>query len=254
MKETKKERRKKAMPKAFMSLIVAVAVTILIGIKNWWGITDISVLKQTSSWAVVGVYGGIFLFAFAVSMCIFYREKLLKYKLSKNTLFILLAVLMSSMVTWASKDSYDSISEVMVAWALGVGCVWALFTIFSKFDYKNIEKNFKDFFLSLVYKVIIPSMFLCIVLIGKYDTDNTFLASAKEPLINAGAVFAMTSYKLVEVVYGLGKYEYSGLFILAVSVFLLFFWLYPFLKKAVTAQITSTLTGGSFTQFSQETK
>ena len=231
IKKTKKEKRLEAMPKAFVSLIVAVIVTILLWLRTRAGIIDIDMLKQTEgSWVIAGVYGGIFLFAFAVSMCIFYREKLLKFKPSKNTLFILLSVLMSSLAVWGSKDSFNSISEVMVAWTLGVGCCWAIFTIFLRFDYKNIEKNFKDLFLGLIYKVIIPSMFLCLVLIGKYDTDNNFLASAKEALIVAGTSITTAAYKLVEIVYGLGKYEYSGLFVLAILIFMVFFWLYSSLK------------------------
>lgn len=233
VKETKKERRKKATKKAVPNIVIALIVAAVVTFLFWFKSSSI-LLNGLTGWTLAGCLAAVFSFAFGFVMIPSYWKKLKeKSNFTKQTLFIILSVAMTSIAVWASKDNYHSFAEGALAWAIGTGCCYALFTIFSRFDYSKIEKNALDFVMGFLYKVLIPCMFLIIVLIGKIDTQGTFLPKAKAAMNVAGVAIANAASKLIEIIYNLGKYKYSGMFILAVFVFLIFFWMYKFLKGAI---------------------
>jgi len=225
-KEKHKKRIMAAKPNIILSLVVATIVTLI----SWYKVTFRNLpiadgVTSVSGWALFGIYGGIFTFAFGITFLMnnWTRYKN-KFRASKHTIFIILSLIMSGLATWASKGTW-------INFIIGLGMCLAVFEIFYRFDYAKIKQNFIQLVKSFAYGVIFPSMFLIIALMGVIDNENTFMNNVTPSLIKAGDAFTNGFISIVQQIYDLGKYEYSLQFIIAAFIFLIFFATYDFFKK-----------------------
>jgi hypothetical protein len=134
---------------------------------------------------------------------------------------------MSGIATYANSGDW-------IDFIIGVGCCFAAFFIFWKFDYDKIRTSFFKFFESLFLGVLLPSMFLIIVLMGWLDKKNDlniFMDKVIPELINVGDIISNALIYLVQILYNLGKYEYSIYFIIAIFIFSIFYALIDYIKK-----------------------
>lgn len=221
-KLNKREKRKKAIPRLVLCLILALAVTGIFFIRS--SRYDY-ILGDLEGYGLLAVYGGVFLFAFGISFGMFsWREYKDKFKMNKMTLFIILSLVMSGLANYVSDGTWMN-------FILGFGACLAIFTIFSRVDYKKVEKSLLQFIKSIYYCILLPSLFLIIAYMGRIDTDRTFMEVTTSSLIKAGDICTNAVIKVVETIYNLGKYEYSGMLLLVAFIFLIFFALYDYFKK-----------------------
>ena len=201
--------------KLLVSLITAIACTVLIFVRG--RLEPIVHMSQLESWGRAGVYGAVFLLCFAITIFIQYYSVIKdKWKINKNIWLLIVSVICGAFVTYAATPDKASISSILTTFALASGITYILFTIFDRTDFKRIQHMFVEFLWSLTYCVIIPSMFLILVVMGKIDKQGIFLQKASEQMDKASSIFSNGAFKLVTVLYNLGKYSWSMIFVAAI--------------------------------------
>lgn len=237
----KKEKREVAVPKMALCLIVAAITTIIFFLRIKAGMYSALDVGSMGYWGIAAFLGGIFVFAFGFTLSVFYFKDHKLTGLSKYTIFLLISVVAGALVTYGTVDKGAGFWDILLHFSLCTGIAFAFFTLFSKIKFEKVTKNIGRFFKCLAYGVLFPSMFLTIALMGKIDSNGLFLPLAKIALIgdstlpSAGYAVGNAGYKAVESIYNLGRYEYSGIFMVAILVFCLFSSLYWFFKKEKTA-------------------
>jgi hypothetical protein len=218
-------RRKKRIKEEGLNLVSSFIVAVVVTLITWFEISSFIEELSLERWMTITIYAAIFVFSFGSTfMASNWKRYKKRFEMNKYTLFLILSLIMSGLATWGNKGDW-------IDFIIGVGACFAVFFIFWKFDYDKIRTTFGQFFKSLAYGIIFPSMFLIIVLMGWLDNKNVFMDKVIGELTKVGDIISNALIYLVQILYDLGKYKYSIYFIIAIFIFSIFFALEDFIKK-----------------------
>ena len=218
-------RRKKRIKEEGLNLVSSFIVAIIITLITWYKLSSFIEELSLERWMTITIYAAIFVFSFGfIFMVSNWKRYKKRFEMNKYTLFLILSLIMSGLVNIRWEGGW-------ISFIIGVGCCFATFYILWKFDYHKIRTTFGQFFKSLAYGIIFPSMFLIIVVMGWLDNKNVFMDKVIVELTKVGDIISNALIYLVQILYDLGKYKYSIYFIIAIFIFSIFFALEDFIKK-----------------------
>ena len=235
---TKKELNKakeKALPfkgQIIGSIITGIIATIYLRLNRF-----IPAVSETNINPNLLITLAIFLLAFGLSMALMTIDKWKdKFKgINRNIWLLIISVVAGLMVAYPRFEEMPFWSWMVYA-SLAIGICFAFISLFERIGFKKVEKNILLLVKKLACGVLFPSMFLIIALMGKIDKTGAFLLAAKESLMgnvadkSAGYFIGKGFYTITESIYNLGKWEYSGIFMAAIFIFLIYFALRSFFK------------------------